>query len=595
MSYFDVNEDNVTMKRGSRKSDRVPPSSKQQIGLKFIETPASKVEDEPVAGLKTFRYVLEKILFSMGQDSGADAILQSHEEAEHLMPFAELKRLHAAPTNERFSVFIDLFTSYRTKLAARQDETNRDVFNNDSGDEIDFDASFASGSNDSGKPFTMPNPNLKSKKRLKVSRQAGKFVLLKPKQNVTRKEKGTKRKSGCEQQAGEPLEKFFKKKMDIPELAQFLSSLARQSSSSKNSQMDSTVDRLTMNSWSFPNFTPTLDEVFRTGEFRRYVEKLENYAESIGLSSKLLTILRYNSGPVISKAFDAMATRGLTKFDNFKEATEAIVKHWNRNIDANTVRQHFTDMKQSEDQSFVEYLESLRMAADNVLAVESYVNPELEKENLILSTFSSGVKDTQLSRTAAKLSKEKSTNKKTRRLDKLENDAIAADVNRSEKRRADAYEVRKIENSGEKRNEFPGESERNYKHNSQSSGGQRGRSMQRSHGYRENNAQQSYQGRQYRGQSDQSSSQVDEKTICNRCKKEHGPDVICCWYCKEWHHKSFDCPKKKSRKSSKGEHTTESFNPQKNGKVDPPPTTKSTVKQITINEEVSKDIDSSLM
>lgn len=527
--------------------------------------------------LPTFRHVLRELLvFIDFPTCGLDLMFSKDDWilAADIMPDKRIDAVKKANDDDKLDVFFKQLEEYKQRKLA---SSEANVTGSEPTRKFQRDATFQAKVKQtinkrlrevekfSSQPFKLVNTPRKILKPIEFSNKC----LSYPNQHDTRQ----KRKS-CETdqlQVGEPCQKLLKwaeelRADDQNDLAEKLlelssptdhdASVDENSSLLSNSFSKFAADQV-MNNWKFASFTPSQESNFIVGEFRRYVEKFNMFADNVGcIDSQKQILLQFNSGETISKAVDAVICRGKSKFSSFQDVVDSLIEYWSRGTDNIAVETFFKSQKQKDGQSFTDFLESLRNTSYNVTNIFSQANPEIARENMILHTFADGIHDESLKRFANELAvmNLKSTTKSTTRLDRLEGKTIAADKNISAPQ--NMFEVKRVSNFHDQpKPTFNGENERNYKFNSTVPGAQRGRGLTRSFGYRQSDSSSaSFSGRQYRGQNNEAADEIVptySSNFCERCKK-HGHRT------RQLHR----CPmasRQLTSLESKGQYTTESF------------------------------------
>lgn len=542
------------------RSEPEPNSDTEDVSFQHVASSTQQhlADDDLIMGrsehgispLPTFRFVLQQLLDFIDLPDNELELLFTPEDwilSEHMMPEKRINKVENAPDDEKFDEFFKQLEEYKLRIA----NADKDSIVDTTPAKIrlqrgpDFQKKVkhsllervSNVKKQAEKSFDFSHEATSPRKILK----AGSFVQP----NVTHTVQDTsnlKRSSSdaIQSQAGEPLEKLTRWADELRaenqfDLADKLLELSQRSSvdtSDENSSLLSNsiskfaADQL-MNNWKFAPFAPSQESNFIVGEFRRYVEKFNMFADSVGCNdNQKKVLLQFSSGETISKAFDAIVCRGKSSFDSFQAVVKALIEYWSRGTDDIAIETFFKTQKQKDSQTFTEFLEQLRNTSYNVANIFSQANPGTAQENMILHTFADGIRDESLQRYANELAVMclKPETKSTNRLDRLEGKTIAADRKSSVPQNMFERGVNRVSlDHDQSKPTFKGEYERGYKHNSMVPSAPRGRGMMRSFGYRQSESNNhSFNGRQYRGQTNEFKADMQyTPNFCDRCK-QHG-------------------------------------------------------------------------
>lgn len=517
----------------------IASSTHHQSSFEFHPEPNQAV-------LKTFRFVLRELLqFIDAPDCELENLFSDDDWSltNDVMPKDRIETIKSAADGDKLDVFFAQLEDYKLHKIQNSNEYRRSAPVKRS---LEFQqkvkqiignrltaVSSAVSSNVWSPPPNPPRPIL----------SASKFSVESARKSRDRAEAVKRKWSETSSQAIEPLQKLVKWADELRNdnevgLADKLLELSsgdigdtvdnENNSALSNSIIKFATDQV-MNNWHFNAFIPSEEQTFIVGDFRRYIEKFNMYAKSVGCrDDQKQVLLQFKSGDAISKAFDAIVSRGKTTFSSFQDVVNSLIEYWSRGVDNTAVETFFKSQKQKDGQSYTDYLEQLRNTSYNVTTIFSQVNPVIAQENMILHTFAAGVRDESLQRFANELavSTLKVTTKMTNRLDRLENKTIAADKNLAAPQ--NMFEVKRVVDAGPVKQPFKGENERSVKFNSTVPGAPRGRGLMRNFGYRQADGNRpSFQHRQYRGQShdyaDKNEAQFHpmqvHPNVCLRCKQ----------------------------------------------------------------------------
>lgn len=210
------------------------------------------------------------------------------------------------------------------------------------------------------------------------------------------------------------------------------SSSVNKSSSSKKSMNQSLAKLIRdqrISNWNFKEFKPKEDEAFRAGEFTRYVDEFEDYADTTDCNDmEKLHAMQFKTGEVVSEALQIIRSSSSNRFKTFLEIISALKTHWNRATNPAVVEEKFRKMTRGKDESCLAFLRRLQKNSINVTKLEEFSNYEIARENLIITVVSTGMRDAALQKKAtAMLTKYKMTDKSTNRLEKLTTEAMSTD------------------------------------------------------------------------------------------------------------------------------------------------------------------------
>lgn len=591
--------------------DDVASSTQHQSSFEFHPEPNQAV-------LKTFRFVLRELLqFIDAPDCELENLFSDDDWSltNDVMPQDRIETLMSAADDDKLDVFFAQLEEYKQHKIEHSNVHRRSTSLKRSSDfqqkvkKFLINRQAVVSQAESSSRWT-PRP-IPARQILCASKFSSDST-----QKAPDRTKVSKRKSSEESlQVAEPLQKLVKWADELRNdnedgLADKLLELSsgnisdtnddENSSALSNSIIKFATDQV-MNNWHFNAFIPSEEQTFIVGDFRRYIEKFNMYAESVGCrDNQKKVLLQFKSGDAISKAFDAIVSRGKTTFSSFQDVVNSLIEYWSRGVDNTAVETFFKSQKQKDGQTYTDYLEQLRNTSYNVTTIFSQINPVIAQENMILHTFAAGVRDESLQRFANELavSTLKATTTMTNRLDRLENKTIAADKNLAAPQ--NMFEVKRVNNFGPVKQPFKGENERSVKFNSTVPGAPRGRGLMRNFGYTQAVGNRpSFQHRQYRGQSndlaDKNGTQVGPMqvypNVCHRCNLPgHRFRQV------------HLCPlagRQQTPLEMKGQYITESFaRPQtnmftQNAYIKPPQTPRAESTKPTMKSEVQKQPTSS--
>lgn len=336
------------------------------------------------------------------------------------------------------------------------------------------------------------------------------------------------------------------------------------SSSAMNESFVKLLHDQRASNWSFRKFEPKEDEIFRAGEFVRFIHDFKSFADAGDYTDKeMLQALWFKSGDVITEAIQTIKCSRRESFRTCDEMINALRHHWEFVTNPQEVENRFKKLKRESDQTCVGFLRRLIYLSPLVTKLFSYKEYEIARENLIIQTIATGINHKRLQEDAQLwLNKYKPDDKSTRRLELLESKAKAVDDvstqdgDREEQRDAN-FEVRKVEPPPKRRKidnpqEFLHRSNNAREENQRRAAG--GHSGQRTSSAAANSPHHNRE-----------SSWPPRKQRCEMCKKMHDLRLACpkCRECNGIGHFQFEkhlCPNAKravTELEQKGKYTPE--------------------------------------
>lgn len=336
------------------------------------------------------------------------------------------------------------------------------------------------------------------------------------------------------------------------------------SSSTMNDSFAKLLHDQRASNWSFRKFEPKEDEIFRAGEFVRFIHDFKSFAEAGDYTDKeMLQALWFKSGDVITEAIQTIKCSRREPFRSCDEMINALRHHWEFVTNPQEVENRFKKLKRESNQTCVGFIRRLVYLSPLVTKLFGYKEYEIARENLIIQTIATGINHKRLQEDAQLwLNKYKPDDKSTRRLELLESKAKAIDDvsthdREREEQRGANFEVRKVEPPPKRKRfdnpqEFLHQSNNAREENQRRAGG--GHSSQRTGSAVTNAPQQNRE-----------SSLPPRKQKCDMCKKMHDLRLACpkCRECFGIGHFQFEkhlCPKAKrttTELEQKGKYTPE--------------------------------------
>lgn len=350
-------------------------------------------------------------------------------------------------------------------------------------------------------------------------------------------------------------------------------------SSVMNSSLAKLIRDQRVHNWSFKEFKPKEEEAFRAGEFARYVTEFEAYADTSECSDKeKLHAMQFKSGEVIGEALQVIECTTSTRFGSFDRIVTALKDHWKQATNPAVVEEMFKSQKRGESEQCLSFLRRLQRNSKYVTKLEEAANYEIARENLVIATAATGMKDKELQKLANSMLKQyKMTDVRTNRLLKLTNAATSTDVvtptlspltDEVSLIERDSYKRKKIDNPHEymeRVSKRRHDEDYSYSDTRRSGGGvMRSRPFSRNMGFKSQNSV-SYEGRQYRNQRDVQPM----RRKCERCTKFHDTNKDCpkCNECGKIGHFAYQTylcsSRQKTELESRTDYRTETFDKRK--------------------------------